>query len=44
MNIADPEDALGIEGDAGEQNTLFSNILLNQSNGLRIDLDQIRPD
>jgi mannuronan 5-epimerase len=44
MNIADPEDALGIEGDAGEQNTLFSNILLNPSNGLRIDLDQIKPD
>ena len=41
MNIADPEDALGIEGDAGEQNTLSSNILLNPSNGLRIDLDQI---
>lgn len=44
MNIADPEDALGIEGDAGEQNTLSSNILLNPSNGLRIDLDQIKPD
>jgi parallel beta-helix repeat protein len=44
MNIADPEEALGIEGDAGEQNILSSNILLNPSNGLRIDLDQIKPD
>lgn len=42
MNIADPENALGIEDSAGEQNTLFSNVLLDSSNGLNIDLDQTR--
>jgi mannuronan 5-epimerase len=42
MNIADPEDALGIEDGAEEQNTLFSNVLLDSSNGLKIDLDQTR--
>jgi mannuronan 5-epimerase len=42
MDIADPEDALGVEDGAGEHNTLFSNILLDSSNGSKIELDQIR--
>ena len=42
MNIADPKDELGIEDNAGEQNTLFSNILIDSSNKLKIDLDQTR--
>ena len=42
MDIADPEDALGVEDDAGEHNTLFSNILLDPSNGSKTELDQTR--
>ncbi|MGH9979799.1 MAG: hypothetical protein ACRD8Z_28750 [Nitrososphaeraceae archaeon] len=39
MNIVDPDDALGIEDGVGEQNTLFSNNLLESNNKKKIDLD-----
>jgi parallel beta-helix repeat protein len=42
VKIDDPEDALGIEDGAGEQNTLFSNFLLDSKNESKIDLDQTR--
>ena len=42
VKIDDPEDAIGVEDGAGEQNTLFSNFLLDSKNGSKIDLDQIR--
>lgn len=39
-NIDDPEDALGVEDSAGDQNTLFSNVLIDSDNGLTADIDQ----
>ena len=42
VKIDDPEDALGVEDGAGEQNILFSNFLLDSKNGSKIDLDQTR--
>jgi parallel beta-helix repeat protein len=40
VDIADPEDALGIEDGARSQNTLLSNVLINTRDGSKIDLDQ----
>lgn len=40
VDIADPEDALGIEDGARSQNTLLSNVAINTSDGSKIDLDQ----
>jgi hypothetical protein len=40
LDIEDPEDALEIEHGSEDQNTLFSNILINSGNGLNVDLDQ----
>lgn len=40
VDIADPEDALGIEDGAESQNSLFSNVLIDSKNGLKIDLNQ----
>jgi hypothetical protein len=40
VDIEDPEDTLGIEGGAGNQNNLFSNVLINSDSGLMMDLDQ----
>lgn len=39
LDIEDPEDALEIEHGSEDQNTLFSNILINSGNGLNVDLD-----
>ena len=40
-DIADPAPALDIEDGAETENTLYSNILINSSNGQRISLDQV---
>jgi poly(beta-D-mannuronate) C5 epimerase len=40
VDIADPEDALGIEDGAGSQNTLFSNVLINSKTGPSMTFDQ----
>ena len=40
-DIADPAAALDIEDGAETENTLYSNILINSSNGQRISLDQV---
>ncbi|MGA9933848.1 MAG: right-handed parallel beta-helix repeat-containing protein [Nitrososphaeraceae archaeon] len=39
-NMEDPEDALGIDDGAEDQNTLYSNVLINES-GQEISLDNI---
>jgi parallel beta-helix repeat protein len=38
VNINDPEDALGVEGESGDLNKLFSNILIDSDSELEIDL------
>lgn len=40
VNIEDPEDALGIEDGAEDQNTLSSNVLIDSRNESNLDLDQ----
>lgn len=40
VDTADPEDALAIGGGAGNQNNLFSNVLIDSNSGLMMDLDQ----
>lgn len=40
VDIADPEDALGIDEDARGQNTFYSNILINPNNGDGTSIDQ----
>jgi hypothetical protein len=42
VDIADPNDALRIEDDAGEQNTLYSNALIDPATGASIDLGQVQ--
>jgi parallel beta-helix repeat protein len=40
VNMEDPEDALGIDDGAEDQNTMYSNVLINES-GQEISLDNI---
>ena len=40
-DIADPAAALDIEDGEETENTLYSNILINSSNGQMISLDQV---
>jgi hypothetical protein len=42
VGVDDPEVTLGVYDNAGEQNILFLNVLLNSNKGLKIDLDQTR--
>ena len=38
VNIEDPEDALGIDDGAEDQNTLYSNVLLDSNSGSKTEL------
>ena len=40
MDIANPEDALRIDEDSG-QNTFSSNVLMNSSSGSNVNLDEL---
>jgi hypothetical protein len=40
VNIANPEDALGIEDGAESENTLFSNVIIDSKTGSNITLGQ----
>jgi hypothetical protein len=37
-DIDDPEDALGVEDDAGDRNTLYFNMLLDSTSGSKTEL------
>jgi parallel beta-helix repeat protein len=38
VNMEDPEDALGIDDGAEDQNTLYSNVLLDSNSGSKTEL------